>query len=210
LKANVLRWLRIGRRILTEVPGWPDAPVSMQLRRAMPVLIPCAGLVLLLDWHLLAHAPRERALQSALGPLVALEEEVAELRLTCTDEAASTLSEGAAQASRLLLTDPSALPDTLAALKAEAARRGWEASFVAADIGGIVHPDEAVIGYLPVRAKLLPAADNTDIFGSFMELMQRFSESDKRIDLIRLSVRADETRWQLVELNFRLAYPLHQ
>ena len=210
MKIKLMAWLRTSRRILTEVPGWPDAPVGMQLRRAMPVLVPCAAMVLLLDWQLLVHAPRVREQRTALAPLVALETEVETLKIACSGQQVEELAAGAALASRLLIDAPAALPDFLAALKTNAAGHGWEANFVAADVGGSVPFDGAVVGYLPVRAKMVPLPGNADVFGSFVELMARFSGSEKRIDLIRLSVRADEDRWQLVELNFRLAYPLHR
>jgi len=94
-------------------------------------------------------------------------------------------------------------------MKQDAAARGWDAAFVASDPAAHPPLPGAVINYLPVRAKLVPLAKNEDVFGSFVGLLESFSQSPKRIDLIRLAIRADEHRWQLVELNLRVVYPTH-
>lgn len=208
MKTRLFGWIRTGWRILTEVPGWPDAPAWVRMRRAMPVVFPCMAMVLVLDWNLLYHTPRAREQHSALQPLIALQDEIAALKLTGSAQQAAELADRAAEASRLLLDSPADLAGLLGTLKKEAADRGWETSFVAADPETSPAAPRAVVGYLPVRAKLMPQATNADAFGSFMDLMNRFSAMGKRIDLIRLGVRADEHRWHVVELNLRVGYPL--
>jgi hypothetical protein len=208
LKTKLFGWLRMGWRVLTEVPGWPDAPVSMQLRRAMPVLLPCAGMVLLLDWNLLFHAPRVRDQQAALQPLLNLEAEISTLRLASSEQQLSETAERATVASQLLLTSTSEVPSFLETLKKDAADGGWNVTFVTSDPAHNVPAEGAVVGYVPVRAKLVPQPANEEVFATFLGLMDRISRSEKRIDLIRLAVRADEHRWQQAELTFRLCYAL--
>lgn len=208
MKTKLFGWLRTSWRILTEVPGWPDAPVSMRLRRAIPVVLPCTAMVLLLDWTVLYHAPRVHEQQAALQPLLAVESEIATLKLACPEQQVKELADRAAVASQLLLDSPAELPEFLRTLKRDAADRGWDANFVPSDPTASAPAAGAVIGYLPVRAKLVPLPGNLDVFNSYLGLMERFSATGRRIDLIRLAVRADEHRWRLVEINFRLAYPL--
>lgn len=210
MKTRLVGWAGAGWRSLTEVPGWPDAPVAMRLRRTLPLVIPSVVVLLLLCWSALYHAPRAKQQQAELMPLLELEAEISSLKMISSEEQVAELAERAASAQQLLLQSPDELPEILQTLKQAAAERGWEATFVAADAGGIVPAEGALIGYLPVRGKLVPMTTNQDVFGSFNRLMERFSAPGKRIDLIRLSVRADEHRWQLVELNFRLAHSLRR
>jgi len=37
-------------RVLSEVPGWPDAPVGIRLRRAAPILVAVVGMIVLVGW----------------------------------------------------------------------------------------------------------------------------------------------------------------
>ena len=209
MKTKTSAWIRAGWRALTEVPGWPDAPVWPRMQRAMPVLIPCTGMVMLLDWGLLFQAPAIREQQLALAPLVSLERDVSVLRLSGSESQLSEVTNRAAIARELALDTAAALPNLLREFKNQAATAGWDAQFVAADIESEVPKPGALVGYLPVRAKLTPVSSNPDVFGSFVGLIEGISSSKKRIDLIRLSVRADEHRWQVVELNLRCVYPLN-
>ena len=65
---------------LTEVPGWPDAPKWMRWRRALPLLVPCVAILLLLLWNVALRDPQIRAERAAHQPLFSLEEEIADLR----------------------------------------------------------------------------------------------------------------------------------
>jgi hypothetical protein len=162
-------------------------------------------MLLLLAWNIAVHAPRVRAQQASLQPLVSLESDIATQRLAYSEQQVSEAAERAAGASRLLLNGAAEVPEFLRALKQEAAGRGWDASFFAADASDVAPVEGMLIAALPVRGKLTPLNGNPDAFASLMGLLERFSSSGKRIDLIRLSIRADERRWHLVEMNFHLA-----
>lgn len=208
MKTKILGWLKTGWRILTEVPGWPDAPAWVRMRRAMPVVLPCMLMVLLLDWNILYQGPRVREQNAVLKPLQGAEDESSSLRLICAEQTMSEVALKADEAAAQLIATPEELPTLLRTLKKDASDQGWEATFTASDAGNNPPPANAMVGYLPVRAKLAPKPENAEPFTSFSALMNRFSATGKRIDLIRLAVRADERRWHLVELNFRVGYPL--
>lgn len=208
MKNKIKLWLRSYGSALTEVPGWPDAPVSARVRRALPALLPCIGMLVIVGWNFAFQAPRARAQRAALAPLLALESNISSLRLAFSEQQATEIAARAAGASRLFLASPAELPEFLQTLKKAAAERGWEANFFTADTADSTNAEGAVVGYLPVRGKLTPAAGNAEQFASLESVLERFSSLGKRIDLIRLGVRADEHRWLHAELNFRLVYPL--
>jgi hypothetical protein len=189
--------------VLTEVPGWPDAPALPRFRRALPILVPCAAMLVLLVWNFAIHSPRVRAESQVLEPLIALESEILALR-TSSDQERAELAERTATAQRTLLdgeNEPSAF---LRTLKKEAADRGWEASFHASETSEEPAAEALLVAYVPVRVRMKPVTANTDPYGSLQALLGRFASSPKRIDLMRLAIRADEKRWQSVELNLRL------
>jgi hypothetical protein len=194
--------------LLTEVPGWPDAPVWARMKRATPVLLPCAGMLCLAVWYFAIHAPRVRAEMEAALPLVALEDEIAMLQLATSEQQVAELSERAGTASRLLLESPAEAGAFLKGLKKEAADRGFEATFTSTDGSNDAVPEGSVVTYIPVRGKLTPGPGNTEPFINLLALLERFASSGKRIDLMRLAVRADEQKWQTIELNFRLVCPV--
>ncbi len=194
--------------MLTEVPGWPDAPAWARLKRALPVLTPCAGMGLLAIWYLAIHAPRVQEETAAALPLVALEDEIAMLQLATSEQQVAELNERAAQASRLLFESPSEASAFLKSLKKEAADRGFEATFATSEATDDSVQEGSLVSYIPVRGKLTPIPGNSEPFINLLALLDRFGSSGRRIDLMRLAVRADEQRWQTVEVNFRLVCPV--
>jgi hypothetical protein len=194
--------------MLTDVPGWPDAPLWARLRRASPVLLPCLGMLALAVWHFGIHAPRVRAELQAVQPLLALEAEIASLQLAGSEQQVADLAERAEIASRLLFDSNEDVAPFLRSLKKEAADRGFDATFIRSEDPGEPPPAEAVIAFVPVRGRLTPLAANTDPFGTLLALLERLNTTGKRIDLMRLSIRADEQKWQAIEMNFRLVAPV--
>jgi hypothetical protein len=208
LKTKPVDALKNGWLMLTEVPGWPDAPAWARFRRALPVLLPVVGMALLTVWHVAIHAPRVRTETARSLPLIALEDEIAMLQIACSEQQVTELAERASAASRLLLDSPADVGSFLRGLKKEAADRGFDASLVSSDISGEPVPEGAVVAYIPVRGKLTPVAGNAEPFTQLLSLLDRFNSSGKRIDLMRVAVRADEHKWQAVEVNFRLVCPI--
>lgn len=193
--------------LLTEVPGWPDAPWWPRLRRSLVIVLPCIAALVVAVWTYGIQGPRFREQQRQVQPLISLEQEISLLQIT-SDQQVAELVERVAAVSRTLLDSPQDLPPLLKSLKKEALERGWEATFVAADTSGETLPENAIIAYLPVRAKLVPTAENTEPFSSLLAVLERLSSVGKRIDLMRVAIRADEQKWHPVELNFRVVCPV--
>jgi hypothetical protein len=208
LKNKLHRFLRNVWRLLTEVPGWDDAPPAVRLRRTLPIVLPCAGIAAVLTWSLGWQAPQIRAEREAHAPQIAIEAEIESLQLAYSEQQTVELAERAAQAERLLLATPSDLAPYLRTLKKEAADRGWEVAFFPAEPVTEAAETGALLTYQPVRVKFAPVAGHAEVYASLLALLERFSTSGRRIDLMRLAIRADENRWQTVEANLRLAYPI--
>jgi len=190
---------------LTEVPGWPDAPKWMRWRRALPLLVPCVAILLLLLWNVALRDPQIRAERAAHQPLFSLEEEIADLRLKCSDQQATELADKATTVADLLLGAPTELGPLLQTFKKEAISRKWEASFLAGDASAENPAADAQVIFLPARGKLLSQTGNPGSFSALLALLERYSSTGKRIDLTRLVIRADEQGRYAVELNLRLA-----
>jgi hypothetical protein len=208
LKNKTQRFLRNVWLLLTEVPGWSDAPVGVRVRRTLPIVLPCLGIAAVLAWSFGWQAPRIRAERELHAPQIALEAEIQSLQLAYSEQQTVELAEQAEQASRLLLPTPSDLAPFLRTLKKEAADRGWDSSFHPGEPATEAAAATDLVIYQPVRVKLAPVAGHAEVYASLLSLLERFSTSGRRIDLMRLAIRADENRWQTVEANLRLAYPI--
>ena len=211
MKTKLINFVLACWQLFTEVPGWPDAPRAMRLRRILPVIIPCLAMVLLAGWNVAIRDPRIRSERAVHQPLLALEDEIASLRLSFSEQQAEDLAARSAGVAKLLLSGPAELGPLLHTFKKEAATRHWEASFIAGDPAGELPEADAQVFFLPVRGKLAAAAANPGSFPALIALLERFSSDEKRIDLTRLAIRADEQGRYAVELNLRLACPrLHE
>lgn len=208
MKDKLKAVLRTPWLLLTEVPGWVDAPFSARLGRAFPIVFPAAATGLLLLWSFAWQAPQIRATRETLAPLSSLAQEITTLQLVFSEQQTVELAERASVASRLLLSRPADLAPFLSSLNKEAVSRGWESQLQAGDLSGEAAVAGGAIAYLPVRGKLTPGNGNAETFASLLAVLERFSTAGKRIDLMRLSIRADENRWQSVEVNLRLACPV--
>lgn len=193
--------------LLTEVPGWPDAPWWPRLRRTLPIVIPCMALCGIATWTYGIRGPRFQTEVAEVQPLVSLEAEITAQQLTSEREVAE-LGERVAATTRTLLAGPQELSPFLKGLKKEAKDRGWDATFVASDVSLDTPAEGAAVTYLPVRGKLAVSPGNTEQFSSLLALLERFSVLGKRIDLMRVAIRADDQKWHAVELNLRLASPV--
>ena len=205
LKTKLINFGLLSWQLLTEVPGWPDAPKWMRWRRALPLLLPCVAIILLVVWQLAVSDPNLRAKRAAHQPLFALEEEIATLRLNCSEQQATELTARTAAVNKLLLDSPKELGPLLQGLKKEAAERHWDGNFQVGDTSLENTDPDAQIQYLPVRGKLATASADPGAFAALIALLERYSSTGKRIDLTRLVFRADERGRYAVELNLRLA-----
>ena len=189
---------------LTEVPGWPDAPKALRIRRMLPIAIPAVAFVGLLLWHFAWVRPAMARARAEHEPVLELAREVEELRAVSTESGSAELASKAAEASRLLLDSPAALKTELASLQELAAAAGWQAVFQPLPALPEPLPDSAVLSFLPVRGKLTPLPNNATAFPSLLTLLEQLSGVKKRIDLTRLVIRADEEGRQSAEIHLQL------
>lgn len=204
MKTDLKRLVRSWWHVLSEVPGWPDAPRSVRIRRVMPMIVPCVAAVGLLAWRTAVAGPQVEAIRQEQAPLRSLEEEVAALRLSCSDQQAAELAQRAAVAAGRLLPAGDDGAGTLRQLADGFRGLGWEATFQSyeqADAGEV----DAPIGYLPVRGRFTPAPGNPAPFPSLLTALDTVASSNKRIDLVRMTVRTDEQGQTSVETNLRIA-----
>jgi hypothetical protein len=207
LKTKLISFGHACWQLFTEVPGWPDAPRWMRVRRVLPLIIPCTAMLLLAGWNLAVWEPHIRAERAAHQPLMALEEEIATLRLSCSQQQAEELAARSAGVAKLLLGGPAELGPLFLNWKKEAMDRHWESAFQAGDASAEAPAADAQVFFLPVRGKLTSPAGNPGAYSALIALLERFSSAEKRIDLTRLAIRADEQGRYAVELNLRLACP---
>ena len=205
MKTKILNFFSTGWQVLTEVPGWPDAPRSVRFRRALPFILPCVAILLLTGWNYAVRNPQMVAQRAAHGPLLALKDEIDALRLDCSDRQALEVAARAAGVSRMILDGPQQLGPILQLLKKEAADRHWEANFQAGEVADGALPAGAQLIFLPARAKLAPPAGQPGSVAGLLALLEQYSAAEKRIDLTRLAIRADEQGRYAVEVNLRLA-----
>jgi len=193
--------------MLTEIPGWPDAPKKIRFRRALPILIPCALSLLLLAWNKGVRDPHRRHERESHQALLDQDREIEILRLGFSEQQAGELSARMTRAEREILKDSTELIPVLEGMKQKAKERQWEGGFQPYDLSATdapATPDEALL-FLSARAKISPASENREPFSSLLALLDVFSAAEKRIDLTRLGIRADEQGRYTAELNFRLA-----
>ena len=144
--------------VLSEVPGWPDAPVLVRLRRVAPMLIAFAGIAALLGWSYGWRNPEIRGVRAAHDYLVVLEAEVAVLRLEHSDQRATEIAEQARLAAVTLVDSPDAVAPLLHEVREKIRALGWEAVFQTYD--SVASDADAVDGvrFAAARARLVPIA----------------------------------------------------
>jgi hypothetical protein len=206
LKTDLTRIFSGLWQVLTEVPGWPDAPTWMRVRRLLPVLVPCAGALGLFCWDAAFREPVRAAARAAHAHLYALETEMADLRLRWSEQQASDLAAQAAQVRELLLERSGAAPAWLREFGEALRAEGWEVAIQAYDAGSGEPGAAAGPGFVSALARLRPAAASSEPLKPILRLLEQFSSSGKRIDLTRLVIRADEPGRPSLEINLRVAF----
>jgi hypothetical protein len=205
LKTDFLRFFVRIWLVLSEVPGWPDAPLGVRLRRVAPILVAAVGFAGLATWKYGWLEPAVTAARVAHAPALALEQEVGDLALACSDQQAAEVAEQARTAEQALLPSHDDVTAQLRQLRDQIRALGWEAVFQAydsptADAGAVPG-----IQFASVRGRLVPVAGNPAPFTTLLGVFDQFSAGTKRIDLTRLGIRADEPGKLEVELNLRIA-----
>ena len=207
MKTDLVRFFVNLWQVLSEVPGWPDAPLGIRLRRAAPILVAVFGMVVLVGWKYGWREPDKQAIRDQHAAVVGLEEEVAALGMECSDQQAAEIAEQSRTALGTVLESRDDVTAQLRQLRDEIRALGWEPVFQAYD-STTSDADVATVegvGFASARARLVPVAGNPAPFSTLLGVFNHISAGSKRIDLIRLGVRADETGKLEVELNLRIA-----
>jgi hypothetical protein len=200
---NNLKFIDAGWRILTEVPGWPDAPRKLRIRRLVPVVAPLAAMALLFLWNLTWNFPHIQAAKADQQPLLVLQQEVADLKLASSELHATDVAARAAQVGRALLPEPDQLASVFDTLKENARIRNWDATFHSIPDSGTPPPTVPQVSFALARGKLAPASGNTEPFPSLLAFLDQLSASGPWIDLTRLTLHAGEKGRLTAEIYFR-------
>jgi hypothetical protein len=206
LKIEFPRLFRRAWLALTEVPGWPDAPRWVRLRRMMPMIVPCVAALGLTSWTMFVREPAKRAERAAYQPLIELEDDVAALQLACSEQQANELQARADEVSTLLLSSADDAPAFLDGFRASIRALGWEATFQNYDAATEPPAADALVGFAPARVRLTPVNGAPAPFPALLAALEQFLSARKRIDLTRLAVRADEPGRTTAEVNLRVAF----
>lgn len=205
MKTKALQILQSLWRILSEVPGWADPTRAMRLRRALPILLPLAGLLLLAAWNLAVRDPLERSTRRDHAHLVGLERDIGALREIVTDAQAVESATRSREMVLRLHPDAASIQAQMKALKDLADEFGWTGTFQANDTSLDAPAEGSQFVFQPARGRLSPQATNQNPLPSLLNLLEVIPASPKRIELTRLAIRADEQGKYTVDLNLRLA-----
>jgi hypothetical protein len=190
---------------LTEVPGWPDAPRAVRVRRMLPIAFPATAFFGLLLWHFAWAQPSMARVRAEHEPVLQLAREVEALRAVSSESASAAVATQASEAARMLLENSAALAAELQGVQELARSAGWQATAQVLPPPPEARPETAMLQFLPARLRLVPLPGNTTPFPSLLTLIEQLSAAKTRIDLTRLTVRADEEGRQSVELHLQLA-----
>ncbi|MEO6992683.1 MAG: hypothetical protein ABI273_03545 [Lacunisphaera sp.] len=205
MKTKLINFAQNCWQMLTEVPGWPDAPKKIRIRRSLPIVIPCTLILLIVLWNKGVRAPSIASEREANQALIAQQKEVESLSLAISEEQAGELSARTAQAQKQTVSDSKELAPLLENMKQQAAKKLWEGNFQPSNLSSTddVPPPDSLIFFLPARAKITASAGNKAAFVSLLALLDQFSSAEKRIDLTQLGIRADEQGRYTADLSFR-------
>ena len=192
---------------ISEVPGWPDAPLGVRLRRLWPLVLPLAVCIVLASWIYLVREPHRAEVRADHAHLVALEDEVALLQQACSELLATELAERSTAAQERLLAGPADVQARLDTFAGRARATGWK---VTAQVYGSVDMDTvaeettpAAVMHVPARVRLEPRPGHADAFNSMFGLIRSLSGDAIGLDITALIIRADQPGVPVAEINLR-------
>ena len=205
MKTRLLAAGRAGWNFLTVIPGWPDAGKLGRTVYALPLVLPVVGLLVIAAWSQFFRGPQMRSTRAAHQSVVLLEQEIAALRLECSDEEAAESAAATARLAQVLIQSPEEFAAQLTAMRDAATAHGWVAALHASDSANETSGPTDPLHYRTVRGRLVPTADNHACFASLLALLDGLPPAGKSGSLTRLTVRADEQARLNVEFGVRYA-----
>ncbi|RKX35565.1 MAG: hypothetical protein DRP71_03260 [Verrucomicrobia bacterium] len=187
------------------MPGWSEPPLKLRIRRLIPIMLPIGLILALLGWSFLVRQPQINRVRISYSPLVALNDDINQLNIECSDQRAGELVIEAGEASRMILPSIEAAPEYLQDLRKTVNRYGWLATFKSYEPVSGPTDEETPITFVPAAGKMIPTRENRKPFPSLLELLTHFTASANRIDLTRLAIGVDEKTGPTVEMNFQIA-----
>lgn len=213
MKTEVSRPISGVWQALSEVPGWPDAPLVVRLRRMWPLALPLFSCVALVVWTSFVREPLRQAVRTANAEMLTLEQEAEQLRQALSDQTAVEITGRAAAARAQLLESPAVLQERLQAYAIQARSAGWEVTFQTYGLSedGSAAGETAQLVYAPARVHLEPRAENTDRFNTLIGTLAGLAATPGRVEITRVSIRADLPGVPVVDVNIRAACrPTHE
>ncbi len=204
MRTEIPRPVRLVWHALTEVPGWPDAPMRARFTRFLPILVPCLGLAALLAWRALVHDAGVRETRESYASLLDLEQQIESLRLACSDQEAITLRENAQRAARLFAQRSGNIDASLDEFAKQCRALGWNGSFQSYDVASDEDAGPGGLRFVPVVGKLAPAAPTPDSFSNLIRITELVFTNPIRMDLTRFGVRADGSGPASVDMGIRV------
>lgn len=206
MKTEVPRPFASFWQAISEVPGWPDAPLRLRLRRMWPLVIPVVACAALAAWTWGMREPHRDEVRARHVGVLALEEEVAQLQQACSDQVAAELAAQADAARERLLGSPDDIQARLDLIVSRARSSGWKAT--AQVYGGSEVDAEAAsraVTYIPARLRLEPRAGNPNAFNALMALLRSIVADEARFEITLLAIRAEQPGVLVTEVNLRAA-----
>lgn len=208
MQIDLERMREFSWRVVSEVPGWPDAPLRARLRRIIPLALPCMLALGMVGWNYGFREHQMKVLRVAHADLLDLEDEIAALRLSWSEQTAGELAAMAENAGSRLVQSPEEARDVLRQIKSDITAAGWQATFQVYDPINESESTQNRFRFTPAVARLESLPDTAAPFPALLTVLETFSSFPKRIDVTRLAVRVNDQRRPEVELNLRIATSL--
>lgn len=206
-KNNLAQPLAAFWQAISEVPGWPDAPLPVRLRRMWPLVVPLLVCSALAIWVWGMREPWRADVRARHAAALSLEEELTQLQQACSEQQAEELGERAASAQARLLESPSVVESRLEGFVGRARATGWKVSAQVYGSTDTAEGGEAMrpLVHVPARLRLEPRPGNPDPFNSLMGLLRVLLADDARFEITALSLQSDQPGTLVAELNVRAA-----
>lgn len=199
---------RIGKffnGVVVEVPGWPDAPKWVRFRRGFPLLLPAALALLLIAASEFVHKPYMNAVRREHANLLAIEDEIEDMRFRWSDQRAAELEEHARTISGRLLPSALEVEGFLAGFRSEFESLGWDFRYQAYDAPTGAPEGGIPVVFAPVLVRMTALKDNKSPLDSLLKSIHRLGSAGPRVDFTRLSIAAGDNMEPIVEMNLRIA-----
>ncbi len=191
---------------ISEVPGWPDAPLVVRLRRMWPLILPVLAGSAIAAWTWGVREPHRAEERMRHAAALALEQDVTDLQQACSEQTAADVAARASAAHERLLEGPAIVQERLDAIVNRARSSGWKATAQVYGVAenGVEGTSRAMV-HVPARLRLEPRAGNPNAFNALMALLRTIVADEARFEMTLLSIRVEQPGVLVAEVNLRAA-----